>query len=288
MNNRPLNFSPLSKPKQSKSMAEFRLQKKKVVQRRTNYFEQLSSKVKSKFGEILLLIADEEQAIEQRRQNLCLIREFEPYSSFTRLDREGKGFIVSQDIVNLLHENRCGAPDISKYGCNYLVKFFDSSFSGHISYQDYLQIILPCTDLDLRTEVTQQRQTYSTHPSQTLSPPVERALSKLLLSEIQFHLKLEQMKIDLHQIWDFKLSHLFKLVDHTRSGFIDHNNMKRFLALMGHQVQSQEIFSIIRRIDVDGDQKIMFTEFSESFSLVSPDYLPRQTLTDHKNSMYLD
>lgn len=45
-------------------MADFSLQKKKLLARRTNYFEHLSSKLKSKFGSILLLMAEEEERIE--------------------------------------------------------------------------------------------------------------------------------------------------------------------------------------------------------------------------------
>ena len=43
---------------------------------------------------------------------------------------------------------------------------------------------------------------------------------------------------------------------------------------MGHQVLTEEIKAIIRRLDIDGDQKISYTEFIESISPVSPDLTP--------------
>lgn len=63
-----------------------------------NYFDELSSMSKSKLGELLLTIAEDELIIEQQRQMLANLKEFEPYSAFTRLDREHKGNIDGRDI----------------------------------------------------------------------------------------------------------------------------------------------------------------------------------------------
>jgi len=63
-----------------------------------NYFEEISSMTKSKLGELLLTIAEDELIIEQQRQMLASLKEFEPYSAFTRLDRENKGHITGKDI----------------------------------------------------------------------------------------------------------------------------------------------------------------------------------------------
>jgi len=47
---------------------------------------------------------------------------------------------------------------------------------------------------------------------------------------------------------------------------------------MGHQVIPEEIKAIVRRLDIDGDQRISFSEFIESISPVSPDLTPSQAL----------
>ena len=59
----------------------------------------MSSKLKSKFGEILQMIADEEIELEKQRQRLVLVDDFEPYSCFTRIDRSNQGVLFSKDIV---------------------------------------------------------------------------------------------------------------------------------------------------------------------------------------------
>ena len=42
---------------------------------------------KSKLGQLLLCVADEELQIEKQRQFLASMKEFEPYKAFTRFDR---------------------------------------------------------------------------------------------------------------------------------------------------------------------------------------------------------
>jgi hypothetical protein len=53
---------------------------------------------RSKLGELLLTLAEDELIIEQQRQMLAQLKEFEPYSAFTRLDRENKGTVNAKDI----------------------------------------------------------------------------------------------------------------------------------------------------------------------------------------------
>ena len=68
----------------------------------SDYFEELSSMTKSKLGELLLTIAEDELIIEQQRQMLASLKDFEPYSAFTRIDRENKGYIVGRDVQQFL------------------------------------------------------------------------------------------------------------------------------------------------------------------------------------------
>ena len=117
---------------------------------------------------------------------------------------------------------------------------------------------------------------------------MESELAVMLEYEIMFHLKLEQMKLDLQNIEDFKLRRLFKMVDANNRKYIDSGAVRRYLQNMGHQVLPEEVKAIIRRLDIDGDQKISFNEFVESISPVSPDFVPVKAITDSQNQIYLD
>ena len=56
-----------------------------------------------------------------------------------------------------------------------------------------------------------------------------------------------------------------------QKGFIDALSIKRYLQRMGHRVMPHELVSIVRRLDINGDQKIEYEEFVESISPVSPE-----------------
>jgi len=53
---------------------------------------------KKKLKEIWVFVADQEIQIEKLRQQLCAMREFEPYSAFRRIDRGGTGLIDKRAI----------------------------------------------------------------------------------------------------------------------------------------------------------------------------------------------
>jgi hypothetical protein len=99
---------PIQRQRQSAKAVSQHRRQPAVVQQATEYvrgprnrvyFEKLSSRLKSKFGELLLLIAEEEQRIELQRQQLAMIDVFEPYSCFTRIDRNNSGTVSSREIV---------------------------------------------------------------------------------------------------------------------------------------------------------------------------------------------
>ena len=49
-----------------------------------------------------MTVADSEIKIEKERQVLANIKDFEPYSAFTRIDKEGKGYIMGRDICEFI------------------------------------------------------------------------------------------------------------------------------------------------------------------------------------------
>jgi hypothetical protein len=117
------------------------------MNQKRNYYEKLSSSLKSKFGELLLMIAEEELLIEAQRQRLSRIPDFDPFSCFQRIDKSLKGHLRSEDFIIFLVENKKCDYEISELECFYMIKFFDSLFQGFLIFEDFQQVILPCDDL---------------------------------------------------------------------------------------------------------------------------------------------
>ena len=55
-----------------------------------------------RLARLLTHTGESEQKVEFSRQQLCKTQAFEPYASFQRLDRSGKGYITARDVANFM------------------------------------------------------------------------------------------------------------------------------------------------------------------------------------------
>lgn len=82
------------------------------------------------------------------------------------------------------------------------------------------------------------------------------------------------MKKELEECRDYSARRAFKALDELGYKYINDANLQIFLRKMGHQVKKRELVAILRRLDLDGDSKISFTEFTEGlkpvFSTIQP------------------
>lgn len=77
--------------------------------------------------------------------------------------------------------------------CYYIVKFFESKGDETLTFNDFLQIIMPCDDQHLRAEIA-QRPNFVVDKAELLNSSVEEALSTLLEKEIAMGRVLEELK----------------------------------------------------------------------------------------------
>lgn len=98
----------------------------------------MSSVVRSRLASLMITVAEEEASIERQRQSVGGLEAFEPYSAFSRIDRENKGYICGKEIKEYLIEN--GYHHLLESETNYIVKYFDSCPSEHpynrLDYQE--------------------------------------------------------------------------------------------------------------------------------------------------------
>lgn len=153
-----------------------------------------------------------------------------------------------------------------------------------------MSIALPCGDSYLRAEVT-QRPSRRTLSFEKVDPIVERELAILFAKEIDFQLKLEQLKQELHRYQAFNMRHCFKAIDYLNHKVIEESALRRFLKRAGHQPVKRELVAVMRRFDLDGDAKISFAEFVEGLTPVQPDIVqqpkrkPRESLHSMNSPM---
>ena len=75
-----------------------------------------------------------------------------------------------------------GIDETTEADCDIIVKYFDSDDDGSLNFSDFLQIMLPCDDLKLRSFI-EQAFSYEApvikYQTETLDEDVERELLKL-------------------------------------------------------------------------------------------------------------
>ena len=75
-----------------------------------------------------------------------------------------------------------------------------------------MSIVLPCANSFLRAEVT-QRPSRKTPANERMDVIIERELAILLVKEIDFQLRIENLKQELERLPRFNIRHCFKAID---------------------------------------------------------------------------
>ena len=113
----------------------------------------LSKETNCLIKDIFVSLGERELTVEQSRQKLAAKDNFEPYMAFRRIDVENKGFLEPFDFHRYLRQT---ISDVCQLDSDLIIKFFDSNQDGQLSYHDFLSIILPCEDKDLRATIAQR------------------------------------------------------------------------------------------------------------------------------------
>jgi Ca2+-binding EF-hand superfamily protein len=90
---------------------------------------------------------------------------------------------------------------------------------------------------------------------------VEQALAKLVGRELKLARDNESLKQELETRYDYNTGVLYHEVDDINYGFVDQNNLKRFLIKNGIAAKEKLLLAIIRRYDLDADAKLNKEEF---------------------------
>lgn len=95
-----------------------------------------------------------------------------------------------------------------------MLQFYDLDAGGTLGYNEFMKLILPCDDKQLRTDAC-QRKTYEVDikAGKKLFPDVEKMMADYFEREINCHIKMEMMKRNLHKCKDWNTRAAFNLLD---------------------------------------------------------------------------
>jgi len=81
--------------------------------------------------------------------------DYEPYAAFKRVERASQltgasAKITAYNICQYLQDNMVDYAD--EVECMYMVKFFDKDDDGYLTFEDFLQMTLPCDNAKSRAD----------------------------------------------------------------------------------------------------------------------------------------
>ena len=149
--------------------------------------------------------------------------------------------------------------------CDQLVKFYDRDNDGKLVYKNFLRMILPLNNSQLRGEVA-KRDIVAIKDNEFLPYNIEYALSQLIIKEFASVEGIEADKLSLLNRYDFSIQSSFKLIDLRHLRYITFESLSAFLKKLQSGAQKEDLIAFMRRVDQDLDCQISFNEFVDAFS----------------------
>ena len=97
----------------------------------------LSRESETKIVEIFTITAQFERSIDITRQVMAEVRSFEPETAFQRIDKDHKGFLTADDVLDFLQTNAYDnqeIDDITLDECKLCISQYDDDKDGSLNY----------------------------------------------------------------------------------------------------------------------------------------------------------
>jgi Ca2+-binding EF-hand superfamily protein len=223
-----------------------------------------------RLADLLVATSESERSLEEARQRLCCIRDFTPHTAFQRINRSLSNFVNSLEILNFLRDNQI--QHVTEPELYQLVRYFDCDEDGRLSFQDFLQILLPCEDNFVRNQ-TMDRVTHRVGRYDFMPRDIEIALATVIELEIDMQRRTDDLKRNMVVRFDYTPLAAFRSIDRRAVGRLDSLNIGAYLRSQNVVMDELDIMALIRRVDTDGDACISFEEFAE-YLVVPGGYTP--------------
>jgi Ca2+-binding EF-hand superfamily protein len=97
-------------------------------------------------------------------------------------------------------------------------------------------------------------------------------LARLFEKELSLQRRLELSRRDLALRADFSILSAFSVIDYPSTSMLSRDKLSDFLRRNGKIVFEEDVDALLRRMDVDGDERLSFSEFSDFVRTSEPVY----------------
>ena len=205
---------------------------------------------------------------ENIKQEMNSHERCEPYAIFSRLDRQDKGFLIKEDFIRFLHDNKVNI-DPKRNTIDLFIEYYDKNFDEKLDFNEFLYFILN-KNQNLCRSITSQRETYKISCDEYLDKNLENLIVQSLMSDfylfeyadkkkIEIFMNLEQKEKNKYD--DTKLIDLFIDIDQDKDGLISCEDLYEFTSKRKIKICNEELQNFIGLFDEDTDGFLDWNEF---------------------------
>ena len=198
-----------------------------------------------------------EQSAQVRRKVINDYYDYDPAKIFKKLDSENKGYINIDNILSFI--NNYNIPYTNE-AVKLLVMFYDSDFDGILSFHEFLNLI------QNNTILIKNKKKIIINNNDGISFNIEYCLIKLIEKEIEIN----QYIINILSSISNNILDVFNKISSNKK-YIRKEDIMNFLNINKIDYTANQIYEIMKRLDIDKDGKIDFTEFNYLFESVKPE-----------------
>ena len=206
-----------------------------------------------------------EKSSQINRQILCESADFDAYQIFNYLKSDNNN-ITLLDIKKYLNENGI---EITDQEAKLIILFYDINSDGKLSYDEFINLV--------RSEKSSFNIKSFRIQDSNLSFNINYSLCKLFQKEIEVSKRIFSSLKELRNKKDFNIHNLYHIM--KSNTFITEQSLKNFLSENDFDFIDSDIKLLMRRLDLNKDNKINFCEFH---SLLSFDKCQSKCLIKNK------
>ena len=206
-----------------------------------------------------------EKSSQINRQILCESADFDAYQIFNYLKSDNNN-ITLLDIKKYLNENGI---EITDQEAKLIILFYDINSDGNLSYDEFINLV--------RSEKSSFNIKSFRIQDSNLSFNINYSLCKLFQKEIEVSKRIFSSLKQLRNKKDFNIHNLYHIM--KSNTFITEQSLKNFLSENNFDFIDSDIKLLMRRLDLNKDNKIDFCEFH---SLLSFDKCQSKCLIKNK------
>ena len=226
-------------------------QKKPWIQPFLDYFKTIK-----KFNDI----------IEKIRAKLCLTNNFNPNQLFDFLDFQKNGFLTSKNIIYFLNKAK---EQYKEQYIRHLIHNYDKDGDFTLNKKEFYNLILPAKNKNLKEKIissinSNNENEESTNNPGNISNDIKNVFNELIKEELKLG---EDSFFAIKNIYNSpKFTTYEAFIDIVKNeSYITRKNLNIFLRENKFEMEDDDIYLLMFRIDQDNDNMISYIEFQDIF-----------------------